>query len=404
MNKTENPPAQSEQPSLMGIFLSMLRLGCIAFGGPVAHIAHFREELINKRQWMSDQHYAELMAFCQFLPGPSSSQTGMGLGLARAGIPGMFAAWFGFTLPSVVVLITFALSIHQFGIMNNPAWLHGIKVAVVAVVAIAVWGMAKKLCMTRPTQAIALLGAIFTLLFPQWWAQFILIGMGAFTGIAILNKDTTTQNAPLQLPIQLKHSMLIVTIGGAVCLAAALLPLITNHTYAELLAVMVRTGALVFGGGHVVLPMLESVMVPQLIENRDLFLAGYGATQAVPGPIFTLSSYLGAIIGTSPGESIALGCMACIGIFLPSFVMVPGLLPFWSQLSNWPQARAALAGIAAAVVGLLLATLYDPIVTVAITTKWDVAGALACFLALAVCKVPAWLVIPAAALAASFWP
>jgi chromate transporter len=332
------------------VLAAFFRLGLTSFGGPVAHLGYFREEFVRRRRWLDDKSYADLVALCQFLPGPASSQVGLAVGLLRGGYAGALAAWIGFTLPSAVAMVLFGYGIGALGDAAGSGWLHGLKVAAVAVVAQAVLGMARTLAPDRARATLAVAAVI--------------IALGA-----------------------LLLAVFFVLLIGLPLLATA----IPSQALKEFDA-FYRAGSLVFGGGHVVLPLLQASVVPPGWVDNDAFLAGYGAAQAVPGPLFTFAAYLGTVMGPSPNGWI--GASIClIAIFLPSFLLVIGALPFWEQLRRRPVAQASLRGVNAAVVGLLLAALYQPVWTVGITDTADFALAVAAFLLLFMWQTPPWLVV-----------
>ena len=376
---------------LWEVLLVATRLGLTSFGGPIAHIGYFREEYVVRRKWLSEERFGELVALCQFLPGPASSQLGMAIGMGRAGIGGGFMAWLGFTLPSAVALILFAYGVHAF---NGQAgeWLHGLKIVAVAVVALALWGMGKTLAPDRPRIAIAILATVAVLVTGGIAAQLAVIAGGAALGLVLLR--------PPEVHAGSVSGRRTGTILGAVALAAFFalllaLPVVSRLSDGPLPAMVdsfYRSGSLVFGGGHVVLPLLEAEVVPPGWVTKDEFIAGYGAAQAVPGPLFTFSSYLGTVMETTTPRWLG-GLVALAAIFTPSFLLVIGVLPFWEMVRSFGRARQALMGVNAAVVGLLLAALYDPVWTSAIAAPEDFALATAAFALLAFWKSPPWLVV-----------
>ncbi|MBB5215367.1 chromate efflux transporter [Parapusillimonas granuli] len=362
-----------------GVFLIFLRLGMTSFGGPIAHLGYFRAEFVERRRWLNDRDYSDLVALCQFLPGPSSSQVGMALGLGRAGWPGLLAAWAGFTLPSALALILFAYGIGQYQDLARSGWVHGLKIVAVAVVAQAVWGMARSLCPDRPRAAMAILAALLTLAAPTAAGQVAAIVGAGLAGRWVLKP-------PQPAGAQVHQTYPVSRRAGIVALLLFALPLaglplwaaVSGSPTATLLDGVYRAGALVFGGGHVVLPLLQATVVPGGAVSSADFLAGYGAAQAVPGPLFTFAAYLGAIAeGTLNGWRGGLAWLALI--FLPAFLVLAAALPFWNRLRLRPGVRAAMAGINAGVVGILLSALYDPLWTGAIHGKADFALALAAF-------------------------
>lgn len=374
------------------VFLAFLKLGLTSFGGPVAHLGYFRDEFVTRRKWLDERAYADLVGLCQFLPGPASSQVGMSIGLARAGYPGAAAAWTAFTLPSAVALVLFAYGVTHFGGALGAGWLHGLKVAAVAVVALAVLGMARSLTPDRERATIAVLAAALTLVVPLAWGQVAAIAAGGMLGLAFLHGDARADHARLPLAVSRR-----VGIAALVLFFGLLagLPLLAANTHSQtigLISAFYRAGSLVFGGGHVVLPLLQSSVVPPGWVGNDMFLAGYGAAQAVPGPLFTFAAYLGAVMGPAPNGW--LGAAICLlAIFAPSFLLIIGVLPFWDQLRRRPSAQSALKGINAAVVGLLLAALYDPVWKAGILGPADYVLGMAAFVLLFLWRVPPWLVV-----------
>jgi chromate transporter len=380
-----------------------LRLGLTSFGGPVAHLSYFRGEFVARRGWLPEAVYADLVALCQFLPGPASSQVGIGIGLIRAGVPGALAAWTGFTLPSAIAMVAFAYGAGALERLAGSGWLHGLKIAAVAVVAQAIWGMAQTLCPDRERRTLATVAAALVLVEPSAWGQIGAIALGAGAGALLLAREDRAAGSMLHVPLSRRLAL------GCLVLFFALLaglPLLAAAVPSQALAEVdsfYRSGSLVFGGGHVVLPLLQAEVVPRGWISDDLFLAGYGAAQAVPGPLFTFAAYLGAEMSVPP-NGIA-GAALCLGaIFLPSFLLVFGALPFWSALRAQPGAHAALRGINAAVVGLLVAAFYRPVWVSAIGAPIDFALALAALLALAAWRVPPWLVVIGCAIAGGLVP
>lgn len=375
------------------------RLGLTSFGGPVAHLGYFREEYVNRRKWLSEHTYADIVALCQFLPGPASSQVGIAVGMTRAGLPGGFLAWTGFTAPSAVALILFAYGVATFGDIADAGWLHGLKVVAVAVVALAVWGMARNLCPDRPRATLAIIAAIGALAAPSAIAQVAVIISGGVLGWVFLRETGSPPASEHGLPVGKVLAVASLALFAALLLGLPLLRQVVPSEPLELLDSFFRAGSLVFGGGHVVLPLLQAEVVPPGWVSRDEFIAGYGAAQAVPGPLFTFSAYLGATMEGTPGRWMA-GAFSLGAIFLPSFLLVAGVLPFWDRLRTMATFRRALMGINAAVVGLLLAALYNPVWTSAIQAPEDLALGLAAFALLAFWKFPPWLVVVLTALGA----
>ncbi|SBW79784.1 chromate transporter [Pseudomonas veronii 1YdBTEX2] len=378
--------------SSWSVFLIFLRLGLTSFGGPVAHLGYFRDEFVTRRRWLSERSYGDLVALCQFLPGPASSQVGIALGLSRAGYGGALAAWLGFTLPSAIVLILFALGIAQHSTALPPGALHGLKVVAVAVVAQAVWGMARNLCSDAARISVMLIAACVALLQTSAWGQVAVISAAALAGLLLFKP--TPPAAHDALPVTLSRragamwlSLFVLVLAGLPILAQ----LIPNQGLAMIDA-FYRSGSLVFGGGHVVLPLLQAEVVPTGWVSNDVFLAGYGAAQAMPGPLFTFAAFLGASMSQAPSGWLG-GLLCLLAIFAPSFLLVLGALPFWENLRRSPRTQAALAGVNAAVVGLLLAALYQPVWTSAIFSARDFGLALIGLVALMVWKLPPWLVV-----------
>lgn len=384
--------ATSTHDSAWRVFLIFLRLGLTSFGGPIAHLGYFREEFVLRRRWLSEHSYADLVALCQFLPGPASSQVGMALGLARAGYGGALTAWAGFTLPSAVALILFALGIAAWGDALPAGVLHGLKVVAVAVVAQAVWGMARSLCTDAPRISLMVAAACAALLWPTAWGQVGVIALAGLLGLGLFKPRQDAPHEALPIRVCRRTGLALLLLFGALLV---LLPLLAAAWPGQALAMadaFYRAGSLVFGGGHVVLPLLQAEVVPAGWVSKDLFLAGYGAAQAVPGPLFTFAAFLGAVAGGTP-SGWAGGLLCLLAIFAPSFLLVAGALPFWEALRRHVRARAALAGVNAAVVGLLLAALYNPVWTSAIVRPADFASALLAFVALMTWKLPPWLVV-----------
>ncbi|KQP13900.1 chromate efflux transporter [Pseudorhodoferax sp. Leaf265] len=392
-----DPTARPDSP--WRVLLVFLQLGLTSFGGPVAHLGYFRTEFVERRRWLDDAAYADLVALCQFLPGPASSQVGMALGLGRAGGWGMLAAWAGFTLPSALALIALAGAIVHWPALADAGWVHGLKVAAVAIVAQAVWGMARTLCPDRQRAALAIAAALVLLAWPAALAQVLVIAGAAIVGRWLLRLPAATAApAPQHWPLSRR--------GGALALALFLLPLAllplwavaSGSPTAALVDGFYRAGALVFGGGHVVLPLLQASVVPVGALGNAEFLAGYGAAQAVPGPLFTFAAYLGAA-AQWPWQGWVGGVLLLLVIFAPAALVLLAALPFWQLLRVRPGVQAALAGVNAAVVGVLLAALYDPVWTSGIQGRGDFALALAAFGLLVVGRCSPVLVVALAAAA-----
>ncbi|CUX43937.1 chromate efflux transporter [Agrobacterium genomosp. 13] len=374
------------------VFATFLKLGVTSFGGPIAHLGYFRDELVVRRKWIDEAGYADLVALCQFLPGPASSQVGFALGLLRAGPLGALAAWTAFTLPSAVLLLLFAMVAASIEGPVGTGLLHGLKIVAVAVVAQAVWGMAKSLAPDRERASIALAGVICVVFLAGAFGQILALAVGAMAGLAFCRTDATRQAAHLAFRVPKSIGYIALAIFA---LLLAFLPVIAAMAGSQGLSLFdafYRAGALVFGGGHVVLPLLQSEVVATGWVTKDAFIAGYGATQAVPGPLFTFAAYLGAVVGPQP-NGIAGAAIALIAIFLPGMLLLVGALPFWEDFRRHLLAQAAMRGANAAVVGILAAALYDPVWTSAIFTQKDFALALIGFILLTVWKTPPWIVV-----------
>ncbi|WP_208513355.1 chromate efflux transporter [Variovorax paradoxus] len=384
--------------SVLEVFLAFLQLGLTSFGGPVAHLGYFRAAFVERRGWLDDRSYSDLVALCQFLPGPASSQVGIALGLGRAGWGGAIAAWIGFTLPSAVALVLFAAGVTQWSALSQSGAVHGLKVVAVAVVAQAVWGMARTLCPDRLRASVAIVAALLVLAVPSAWGQLAAIAAGGVVGRWAL------QLVPL--PAARHRDYGVGKTTGAVLLGLFVvllvaLPFVAAAWHSPGLAVVAdfyQAGALVFGGGHVVLPLLQAGVVPSGLVSNDVFLAGYGAAQAVPGPLFTFAAFLGAVMPAPFGGWLG-GLALLLAIFLPAFLLVAGALPFWETLRQRDGVQRAMAGVNAAVVGVLVAALYDPVWTSAIHARADFGLALAAFGLLVWARMSPVLVVALAAVA-----
>ncbi|MCV4274810.1 chromate efflux transporter [Pseudomonas capsici] len=380
--------------SAWAVFLIFLRLGLTSFGGPIAHLGYFRDEFVVRRHWLSERSYADLVALCQCLPGPASSQAGMALGLLRCGYPGALAAWLGFTLPSAIAMILFAAGITSYGNTMPAGVLHGLKVVAVAVVAQAVWGMARNLCSGVARISLMTAATCFMLLVPTTWGQIGVIVLAALSGLLLFKPVQGEAHDPLPVPIRPRSGLCWLTLFIALLVGLPLLAALFPTPILALTDAFYRAGSLVFGGGHVVLPLLQAEVVLSGKVDNDTFLAGYGAAQALPGPLFTFAAFLGASMHQTP-NGWAGGLICLLAIFAPSFLLVMGALPFWERLRRSLRTQAALSGINAAVVGLLLAALYQPVWTSAILTPQDFALALVALIALMFWKLPPWLVVVA---------
>ncbi|MED4600078.1 chromate transporter [Paenibacillus validus] len=382
----QNEP-KSKPRALLEVLAVSTKLGLTSFGGPIAHLGYFHDEYIRRRKWMDERSYADLVALCQFLPGPASSQVGIGIGVIRAGLLGGLTAWLGFTLPSVIALVLFAFLLQGFDI-ESAGWIHGLKIVAVAIVAQAVLGMGQKLTPDRNRATIAIIAASATLLWQTAFSQFLLIVVAGIAGLMLYRKTAIPEAPNLSVPISRSFAVICLSLFFGLLIA---LPLLRQFGVADWLSLFdsfYRAGSLVFGGGHVVLPLLEREVVPTGWISEADFLAGYGAAQAVPGPLFTFAGYLGAMINGVKGAMIATAA-----IFLPAFLLIIGALPFWNSLRKSPKVQGALIGINAAVVGILLAALYNPLWTTAILAPADFALVSTLFLMLVFWKIPPWVVV-----------
>ncbi len=374
------------------VFLAFLKLGLSSFGGPIAHLAYFRAEFVARRQWLSEQAYADLVALCQFLPGPASSQVGMGLGMMRCGYRGALAAWLGFTLPSALLLVLFALSLQHYSHWLGSGALQGLKIAAVAVVAQAVLGMGKQLCTDSKRIALMVASAMASLLLSAMWTQVSIILLSALIGLFFFNSAARSPGpAPKPTPGVKMRSAMCLLLFLLLLFGLPLFSYLYPQFWLQLIYSFYRAGSLVFGGGHVVLPLLESELVAHGKISREYFLAGYGATQAVPGPLFTFAAYLGASLPTSTPWLAALLCL--IAIFLPSFLLLAGVFPYWESLRTYPAIQNALAAVNASVVGILLAALYHPVWTAGIQNTHHFALLLLAFALLQFWRIAPWLVV-----------
>jgi chromate transporter len=383
--------------SLLEVLWVSTRLGLTSFGGPIAHLGYFHEEYVKRKRWIDERSYADLVALCQFLPGPASSQVGIAIGIVRAGLLGGIAAWIGFTLPSALALIAFAFGIGAFANATDAGWLHGLKVVAVAVVAQAVWGMARSLCPDRERATIAILAAIVALTWPSAVGQLSSIAVAGVLGLVIFPGTASSPLSHKWFPVGKKSGIAAWVLFFTLLLGLPLFRQIAPSHGLEVFDSFFRVGSLVFGGGHVVLPLLQAEVVGPGWVTNEQFVAGYGAAQAVPGPLFTFSAYLGTVMSSEPnGWKGAI--LALVGIFLPSFLLITGALPFWDILRSVPLFQSALKGINAAVVGLLLTALYKPVWTSAIYSPADFGLGLVAFGLLMFWKCPPWLVVALTAL------
>lgn len=377
------------------VFMAFLKLGLTSFGGPIAHLGYFRDELVTRRGWLSDHAYADLVALCQFLPGPASSQVGFALGLLRAGWMGALAAFTAFTLPSALILLVFAMTAAQVAGPIGLGVLDGLKIVAVAIVAQAVWGMARNLCPDRHRASIAVAAVAVLAFLPGAYGMVAAISLGALAGLALGRGAAKPVSGHVTMPVRRRQAALCLS---AFVLLLVMLPALAgvSRTWAVIDA-FYRSGALVFGGGHVVLPLLQAETVTPGWVSPDTFLVGYGAAQAVPGPLFTFAAYLGAVL--EPGPNGVLGAaIALLAIFLPGFLILIGVLPFWDRFRARTAAQSLMQGANAAVVGILGAALYAPVFTSAIGDMRDFALALLCFVLLMAWKMPPWVVVIVAGL------
>jgi chromate transporter len=375
------------------VFTAFLKLGLTSFGGPIAHLGYFRDELVVRRKWLDEATYADLVALCQFLPGPASSQVGFSLGMLRGnGLWGGLAAWFAFTIPSAVILFAFAMGASTFTGPVAEGFLHGLKLVAVAVVAQAIWGMSRTLTPDRARAGIALAAIAIVVLFAGSFAQIAAIALGACAGLWLCRGEVAPVSGHLNFPVTRRAGVIALALFVALLLIPPVIVAASSSQGLALFDAFYRSGAFVFGGGHVVLPLLQAQVVAPGWVTNEAFLAGYGLAQAVPGPLFTFAAYLGAVMGPAP-NGLSGAAIALVALLLPGMLLVYGTLPFWDAMRTRPAAQAAMRGSNAAVVGILGAALYNPVWTSAILTPRDFALALAGFLLLIVWKVPPWIVV-----------
>jgi chromate transporter len=386
------PIASVAKGSRLEVFRVFLKLGLTSFGGPVAHLGYFRDELVVRRRWLTDAEYADLVALCQFLPGPASSQVGFSLGVLRGkGLLGGLTAWVAFTMPSAFLLFACALGAALLKGALATGLVHGLKLVAVAVVAQAIWGMARTLTPDRTRASIALAAIVLTAFVGGSFGQLGAIALGAGAGLWLCRGEVPALSGQLRFPIARRAGVAALGVYVA-CLLLALLATKSGHQTLGLFAAFYRSGALVFGGGHVVLPLLQAEVVAPGWLSNEAFLAGYGLAQAVPGPLFTFAAYLGAVVAPSP-NGLAGACIALVAIFLPGLLLVYGTLPFWDALRLRPNAQAAMRGANAAVVGILGAALYNPLWTSAVASSRDFVLAVTGFVLLTVWRAPPWVVV-----------
>jgi chromate transporter len=378
--------------SALEVLLVFLKLGVTSFGGPIAHLGYFRDEFVVRRRWLDEPAYADLVGLCQFLPGPASSQVGFSIGLMQAGPFGGIAAWAGFTLPSAVALVLFAYGADALGSATGIGLLHGLKLVAVAIVAQAVWGMAHTLCPDRARASIAVVAALIILFTTSVVAQTAAIISGGIAGLWLCRAAPPPTTAPIAVPVSRTVGLMALSVFFLLLAGLPVLRSLGTSQAVALFEAFYRSGALVFGGGHVVLPLLREAFVTPGWVSDDAFLAGYGAAQAIPGPLFTFAAYLGAIVSPAP-RGLAGAALGLIAIFLPGVLIVMGALPFWETLRNRPGAQAMMRGINAAVVGLLGAALYNPVWTSSVKTPGDFGIALVGFVLLTVWRAPPLIVV-----------
>lgn len=376
---------------VLEVLLVSLKLGLTSFGGPIAHLGYYHNEYVDKRKWIDERSYLDLVALCQFLPGPASSQIGIGIGTIRAGVSGGIAAWFGFTLPSAVMMILFAFVLQGFNIIDS-GWLHGLKIVAAAIVAQAILTMWQRI-ITDKLRAVIAIGVFIILLYWQWaFNQIIIIAAAGIIGLIFYRNHEASSDSKIIVPVTRRFAVICLALFFILLFFMPVLRNLTGNYMIALADSFYRSGSLVFGGGHVVLPLLEHEVVPTGWVSRDVFLAGYGAAQGVPGPLFTFAAYLGAMMGGIKGAIVAL-----TAIFLPAYLLIMGSLPFWNMLRNSSKIQGALTGINAAVVGILLAALYNPVWVSAVFSKQDLALTVLLFTMLVFIKLPPWIIVIAGA-------
>jgi chromate transporter len=393
-------PSGGRPGSFMEVLAIFTRLGLTSFGGPIAHLGYYRTEFVERRRWIDDQSFADIVALCQFLPGPSSSQVAMSIGILRAGTLGALASWIGFTMPSAILMILFAYGIGSLSGVEDAAWLGGLKIVAVAVVAQAVWGMARTLAPDKQRATLAILAAIGVLAWSSPFMQVGVIVVGGLIAWKFFSGGKAVAGSTLSFAISRRTGAVSWALFFGLLIGLPLLrPLIASESFA-ILDSFYRAGSLVFGGGHVILPLLQAETVPQGWLTNQEFIAGYGAAQAVPGPLSTFAAYLGTLMDAGPGGWVG-GMFALIAIYVPAALLVFGALPFWEMLRTRASIQRALLGINAAVVGILVAALYTPVWTSAIHRPADFALGLAAFGLLVFWRIPPWIVVVATALAAA---
>jgi len=385
--------SESTKGSVAEVFTAFLKLGLTSFGGPIAHLGYFRNEFVERRKWLDETSYADLVALCQFLPGPASSQVGFTLGIQRGnGLLGGLAAWFAFTMPSALILFAFAMGAAVFTGPVAEGFLHGLKLVAVAVVAQAIWGMSRTLAPDRTRAGIALAAIAIVVIFAGSFGQIAAIALGACAGLWLCRDKAAPVSGHLDFPVTRRAGIIALVLFAALFLIPPIVVRATGSQALALFDAFYRSGSLVFGGGHVVLPLLQAEVVTPGWVSNEAFLAGYGLAQAVPGPLFTFAAYLGVVTGPAP-NGLAGAAIALVALALPGLLLVYGMLPFWDAMRTRPAAQAAMRGTNAAVVGILGAALYNPVWTSAVLTPRDFALALTGFLLLTVWKLPPWVVV-----------
>lgn len=398
-NQSEKPLSLAKRSSnnvrkeLWSVWWTALKLGLTSFGGPIAHLGYFHETYVIRKKWLDEKSYADLVALCQFLPGPASSQVGIGIGAMRAGVIGAIIAWLGFTLPSVLFLISFAYMINSFDV-SSSGWLYGLKLVAVAVVAQAVLGMSSKLATGRLRASLAFGSLAAVLLWQVPWIQVAVIVVAGLVGMLFIKQDRPLEILGQSIRIGYKTGLLFLLLFVTLLIGLPIARLFLENEWIAIMDSFYRTGSLVFGGGHVVLPLLETETMLNEWMSKEDFIAGYGAAQAVPGPLFTFAAYLGVLIQGIPGAVLAV-----LAVFLPGFLLVIGAMPFWNHLRSNVKLQGAMIGMNAAVVGILFAALYDPIWTSSITSTTEFIVASGLFVLLVLWKLPPWLVVVVGALA-----
>ncbi|MGG1686031.1 chromate efflux transporter [Pseudalkalibacillus sp. NRS-1564] len=380
-------PGKHSFKTFIEILLVSSRLGLTSFGGPVAHLAYFKNEYVDRKKWLDDKMYADIIALCQFLPGPASSQVGIAIGMMRGGMLGGFLSWFGFTIPSILILVIFAMLYQTFS-LGDGIFIHSLKIVAAAVVLHAIIGLGKKLTPDRTRIAIALAAALIMLLYPSAWMQLLIIVGAGLLGLRLFNDKTESNVKPFPVSLSKKVGVCALILLVTLLIALPILNRFTDNAPLHLFDMFFRVGALVFGGGHVVLPMIEREIVPQGLLSADQFLAGYGMAQAVPGPLFTFASYLGTML-----EGFTGAIVVTVAIFLPSFLLITAALPFLNELRQRASFQKILIGVNASVVGILLAAFYDPVIKSAIIKGEDFALAAILFALLSIWKLPAWMIV-----------